>query len=32
MLAVLGLAMTGEREVRAFRVGDRETQQAWEAL
>jgi putative transposase len=32
ILAVVGLAMTGEREVLAFRVGDRENQQAWEDL
>ncbi|GHO56072.1 IS256 family transposase [Ktedonobacter robiniae] len=32
ILAVVGIAITGEREVLAFRVGDRENQQAWEDL
>jgi transposase-like protein len=32
ILAVVGIAETGEREVLAFRVGDRENQQAWEDL
>jgi transposase-like protein len=32
ILAVVGIAMTGERDVLAFRVGDRENQQAWEDL
>ena len=32
ILAVVGIATTGEREVLAFRVGDRENQQAWEDL
>jgi putative transposase len=32
ILAVVGIAATGEREVLAFRVGDRENQQAWEDL
>ncbi len=32
ILAVIGIAPTGEREVLAFRVGDRENQQAWEDL
>jgi putative transposase len=32
ILAVVGIALTGEREVLAFRVGDRENQQAWEDL
>jgi transposase-like protein len=32
ILAVIGIAVTGEREVLAFRVGDREKQHAWEDL
>lgn len=32
ILAVVGIAPSGEREVLAFRVGDRENQQAWEDL
>ena len=32
ILAVLGITLTGEREVLAFSVGDRENQSAWEAL
>jgi putative transposase len=32
ILAVVGIATTGEREVLAFRVGDRENQLAWEDL
>lgn len=32
VLAVIGIAPTGEREVLGFRVGDRENQQAWEDL
>jgi transposase-like protein len=32
ILAVVGIAETGERDVLAFRVGDRENQQAWEDL
>src|SRR5436309_4034520 len=32
ILAVVGIAETGEREVLAFRIGDRENQQAWEDL
>jgi transposase-like protein len=32
ILAVVGIASTGQREVLAFRVGDRENQQAWEDL
>lgn len=32
ILAVVGIAPTGERDVLAFRVGDRENQQAWEDL
>ena len=32
ILAVVGISVTGEREVLAFRVGDRENQQAWEDL
>jgi len=32
ILAVIGIAPTGERDVLAFRVGDRENQQAWEDL
>lgn len=32
ILAVVGIATTGEREVLAFRVGDRENQRAWEDL
>jgi len=32
ILAVVGIATTGERGVLAFRVGDRENQQAWEDL
>ena len=32
ILAVVGIAQTGEREVLAFRVGDRENQSAWEDL
>src|SRR3989440_2853611 len=32
ILAVVGIATTGERDVLAFRVGDRENQQAWEDL
>ncbi len=30
ILAVVGIAVTGEREVLGFCVGDRENQQAWE--
>ncbi len=29
MQAVIGIAETGERDVLAFRVGDRENEQAW---
>jgi putative transposase len=32
ILAVVGITQTGERDVLAFRVGDRENQQAWEDL
>lgn len=32
ILAVVGITTTGEKEVLAFRVGDRENQQAWEDL
>jgi putative transposase len=32
ILAVVGIAITGEREVLAFRVGDRENEQAWKDL
>jgi len=32
ILAVVGIRETGEREVLAFRVGDRENQPAWEDL
>jgi putative transposase len=32
VLAVVGIATTGQREVLAFRVGDRENQTAWEDL
>ncbi len=32
ILAVVGIRVTGEREVLGFRVGDRENQQAWEDL
>jgi putative transposase len=32
ILAVVGIATTGEREVLAFRVGDRENKQAWKDL
>jgi len=32
ILAVVGISITGHREVLAFRVGDRENQQAWEDL
>ena len=32
ILAVVGITVTGEREVLAFRVGDRENQHAWEDL
>jgi len=32
ILAVVGISATGERDVLAFRVGDRENQQAWEDL
>lgn len=32
ILAVIGIAETGERDVLAFRVGDRENQPAWEDL
>jgi transposase-like protein len=32
ILAVVGIRTTGEREVLAFRVGDRENRQAWEDL
>ena len=32
ILAVIGIAETGEREVLAFRVGDRENEQAWKDL
>ena len=32
ILAVVGITLTGEKEVVAFRVGDRENQQAWEDL
>jgi transposase-like protein len=32
ILAVVGIAQTGERDVLAFRVGDRENEQAWKDL
>lgn len=32
ILAVVGISTSGEREVLAFRVGDRENQQAWQDL
>lgn len=32
ILAVVGITLAGEREVLAFRVGDRENQHAWEDL
>jgi putative transposase len=32
ILAVVGIGTSGERDVLAFRVGDRENQQAWEDL
>ncbi len=32
ILAAIGIAPTGQREVLGFRVGDRENQQAWEDL
>jgi len=32
ILAVVGIAITGEREILAFRVGDRENEQAWKDL
>ena len=32
ILAVVGITLTGEREVLGFSVGDRENQAAWEAL
>ncbi len=32
ILAVVGIATTGEREVLAFRIGDRENEQAWKDL
>ena len=32
ILAVVGIAQTGDREVLAFRVGDRENEQAWKDL
>jgi transposase-like protein len=32
VLAVVGIAITGERDVLAFRVGDRENEQAWKDL
>jgi putative transposase len=32
ILAVVGIAESGERDVLAFRVGERENQQAWEDL
>jgi putative transposase len=32
VLAVVGIAVTGERDVLAFRVGDRENEQAWKDL
>jgi putative transposase len=32
ILAVVGIAATGEREVLAFSVGDRENEQAWKDL
>ncbi len=32
ILAVMGIATTGEREVLAFRIGDRENEQAWKDL
>lgn len=32
ILAVIGIRLTGEREVLAFSVGERENQQAWEDL
>jgi putative transposase len=32
ILAVVGITQTGERDVLAFRVGDRENQQAWKDL
>jgi putative transposase len=32
ILAVVGISVTGERDVLAFRVGDRENEQAWKDL
>src|SRR5438046_3214095 len=32
ILAVVGISATGQREVLAFRVGDRENEQAWKDL
>jgi transposase-like protein len=32
ILAVVGIRVTGEQEILAFRVGDRENQQAWEDI
>jgi putative transposase len=32
ILVVIGITMTGEREILAFSVGDRENQTAWELL
>ena len=32
ILAVVGIAESGEREVLAFQVGDRENEQAWKDL
>ncbi len=32
ILAVIGISSTGERDVLAFRVGDRENEQAWKDL
>lgn len=32
ILAVIGITLTGEREILAFSVGDRENQTAWELL
>ena len=32
ILAVVGITESGEREVLAFRVGDRENEQAWKDL
>jgi len=32
ILAVVGIQTSGEREVLAFRVGDRKGQQVWEDL